>query len=49
MLKKFKNLSSWLKTNYTFDYNLGTHAKKNSFYYTQVMFGLNINIQSQKI
>jgi len=34
MVKNVQNLSSWFKKqNYTFDYNLGPHAKKYSFYY----------------
>jgi len=33
MVKKVQNLSSWLKKIYTFDYNLGPHAKIYSFYY----------------
>jgi hypothetical protein len=33
MVKKVQNLSSWLKKNYTFDYNLGPHVKIYSFYY----------------
>jgi hypothetical protein len=35
--------------NYTFDYNVGPHAKKIIFIIIWVMFGLNINIQSQKL
>jgi len=33
MVKKVQNFPSWFKNNYTFDYNLGAHAKKYSFYY----------------
>jgi len=49
MVKKVQNFPSWFKNNYTFDYNLGAHAKNIVFIIIWVMFGLNINIQSQKL